>query len=87
MEMIKTKTAQKLGEYKETNIDTQKKYSDFLIESVNNGKKTILIKNDFLRLQLSFIKKGVIFYSDNVAEISKKVFEGISKDYSYTTNF
>lgn len=59
--MIQTKVAEKMGEYKMTNVDVKKQNADFLLKSVSpyyikwkSGEYQMVNKRDLNKLQKNF---------------------------------
>lgn len=70
------------GEYKETELDRQKKQADILLTSVDGNYYT-------LRLQkpIEVKGRGVRRYNDNVVAVTESVYNKLQEKYNVMCNF
>lgn len=71
-----------VGEYKETDLDRQKKQADILLTSVDGNYYT-------LRLQkpIEVKGRGVRRYSDNVVAVTESVYNKLQERYNVMCDF
>lgn len=70
------------GEYKETELDRQKKQADILLTSVEGNWYTL-----FLQKPIEVKGRGVKRYSDNIVVVTESVYNKLQAKYNVMCDF
>ncbi len=70
------------GQYRETELDKQKRGADILLTSIDGGYYTLLLKK-----HIDIKGRGVKRHSDDVVFVTERVYEELQKRYNIMCDF
>lgn len=70
------------GQYRETELDKQKREADILLTSIDGGYYTL-----FLKKHIEIKGRGVKRHSENVVFVTERIYEELQKRYNIMCDF